>query len=320
LGIVLAVVFVMATGGLSQVTPATSTSKKIKPHWSKDACASCHTMVNGKVQPIALNAIDQKCLSCHDGQSASAEMHPIGHLQNKEDYDLPQGWPLVEGRLGCITCHDVRQGCDAAVAAPSFNTAFLRRPRTAAGDDREWVVTTDFCNGCHRADRAGKFNPHVMLVAGSSGNQIVEQRCLFCHQNVPNPQAMQRTGRSDLRGDQVVLCKSCHHTHKEIFKGGHVGTKLPPERLAYMRAREIVGLLDSPSADLVNQLKADNQQPTRLVPAADGTIICSTCHNPHEQGVFNPESVLAYRAMRATGNRTISPVHNPTFCRHCHSL
>ena len=68
--------------------------------------------------------------------------------------------------------------------------------------------------------------------------------------------------------------------------------------LVYMRARELTGLIDAPSNDLIAQLKADNARPTLMVPDADGRIVCTTCHNPHQQGVFRPGCVLADRALQ----------------------
>ena len=50
---------------------------------------------------------------------------------------------------------------------------------------------------------------------------------------------------------------------------------------------------------LLKELKDSGAKPTRLVPNRDGTITCTTCHNPHQYGLFPADSPLAYQAIRS---------------------
>jgi hypothetical protein len=284
---------------------ATETSPSAAdPHWSKDACGTCH---GSKVGPIAATVVTALCLSCHDGVHATDEAHPVGRLMSASVVD--PGWPTVSGTVQCFTCHDVKQQCDATVDRPQDNASFLRQ----AADG-----TTTFCANCHRDSKIAKFNPHMMLQADR--HTPIEPRCDVCHDKPMDTSAMTRSGDASLRADQVTLCRSCHPHHKDISPMGHVLTVIPPEMLAYMRAREITGLLEMPSQDLIKQLQTDHAKPTLMVPNSLGQVVCSTCHNPHEQGTFAPDSVLSDRSLRLIKGHLMTPTRGELFCRHCHSV
>jgi len=283
------------------------------PHWQVDACQSCHKMAGNKPQAIAVGDVDHLCLKCHDGQHASAEVHPIARRLEPGGVAPPTTWPLVEGRLSCITCHDVRAACKVTPDMTPDDSMFLRGHEDAGPN----AAGRDFCQNCHKYDGAKRFNPHLML---DSHKQVIEDRCLFCHEKIPDRNTMSRTGNSQLRFPQVVLCKSCHPNHKEILKGGHLNLKATAEIAAYMRAREIIGLVGPPSEDLVNQLKAQKARPTRMYLEPDGGVTCATCHNPHPEGLFPVGSVLYYRTMHVMDGHPVSPVHSQEFCRNCHKL
>lgn len=288
------------------------------PHWQANGCNSCHRMAGTKPQPITAQDVDQLCLQCHDGQHAPAEVHPIARRVAAGPLALPAQWPLVEGRLSCLTCHDVRQACKTTPGTTPADPMFLRGHEKAdPSADPTAAPGNNFCQNCHQPDHAQRFDPHLML---DSRKQIIENRCLFCHERVPDRSAMTRTGRARLRVQQLVLCKSCHPHHKEILKGGHLDVKVKPDIAAYMRAREIVGLVGEPSEDLIAQLKAQNARPSHMYLEPDGGVTCATCHNPHPEGLFPPGSHLYYRTMHLLSGHPLSPVHDQSFCRNCHRL
>jgi hypothetical protein len=280
------------------------------PHWDKAQCGACHAG-QAKAQPIAGDKVDAVCLKCHDGRTAWAEVHPVGRRPPKEFSTPPRDWPLWDGRVGCVTCHDVKQAC--AFDQPSLvNTTMIRSFTGPAGEDRS------LCDACHTASQNPKFNPHLMMTAD---RKPIRERCLACHTEVLDATIKQRTGKPMLRGDdQLQLCRSCHPHHKEQFSPGHIGSPIKPEMLAFMRAREAVGLTAPPGKELVEQLKAQNAKPTLLLPASDGTIVCSTCHNPHQAGLFTPGTSMAYRPMRLIDSKIVSPVRGENWCNHCHNL
>jgi len=122
---------------------------------------------------------------------------------------------------------------------------------------------------------------------------INRHKCLFCHAHAEKRTTRVRSGNPDLRTDQVRLCRSCHPTHVDYFKPGHVGIRVPAEMMARM----------SP----------------RLRLTRDRRIVCTTCHSPHEQGVFSSRSVMSYNTMERTGARGVTtPTRRHPPCSDCH--
>jgi predicted CXXCH cytochrome family protein len=289
-------------------------TRAVDPHWNAGRCGDCHAVREGKVEAIPAAKVDGVCLRCHDGRAASAEAHPVGRAAPAtRPIPAPSGWPLNEGRLSCVTCHEMRAACAVDAARPIEETKLLRKGTAGA-------EATSICERCHVAADYPRYNPHVMLTAGARG--VIEEKCIACHSAMPDRASKARTGQSLLRGgDEVSLCRACHDKrHKDQFNPGHLGAKVKPEMLAFMRAREVVGLMTAPGGDLLAQLKAAGAKPTLIGLAADGTIACSTCHNPHQAGVFTAGTPLAFRPMRVVGDRAISPVHGEQWCNHCHDL
>jgi hypothetical protein len=79
--------------------------------------------------------------------------------------------------------------------------------------------------------------------------------------------------------------------------------------------------LNSPSEQQLDSIIADGNKPTRMVLGSEGQMLCSTCHNVHQQGLFARSSALDYLSMPFDKQgRLISPVRDPSFCRNCHSM
>jgi hypothetical protein len=204
----------------------------------------------------------------------------------------------------------MRQACAVEAARTLGNAKLLRRGPV------DWP-RVPFCERCHAAVEYPKYNPHLMLTAERG---VIAERCLACHSEMPDRASKTRTGQALLRAGEATVCRSCHAKHKDQFNPGHMGARVKPEMLAFMRAREVVGLAAPPGPELVAQLKAAGAKPSLMGLAADGSITCSTCHNPHQAGVFTAGTPLAFRPMRVVGERAISPVHGEQWCNHCHEL
>lgn len=281
------------------------------PHWDKNACNQCHVVRDNKTLPIAPQKVDALCIRCHNGRAASAEAHPIGRPIGKDHPAPPPNFPLLDSKITCLTCHDIKQGCKADIERPTdFASTMLREVKVGE-------VTKSICQGCHTPQQFPRNNPHLMLTAD---RKPIEERCLTCHTETPDASIKERTGDAKLRASQLLVCRSCHPHHKEPFNPGHVGQKIKPEVLALMRARELIGLAGPPSTELVAQMTKENAQPTLMLPAPDGTIVCTTCHNPHQAGLFAAGTSLAYRGMRILDTKTVSPVRGEQWCNHCHNM
>jgi len=286
--------------------------RAVNPHWKPEACASCHTQLAGQITPIPRQRIEPLCVSCHDGDRAREEPHPVGRRFDLQASMTRPNWPLVGNRVTCITCHDIRLQCDPNAQRPPANGAFLRGREHAAQNQ-------PFCANCHRPDAYPKYNPHAMLLPGTE-DRIDRQKCLFCHTTVPDHNEDQRTGNPQLRKPELQICLSCHRQHVDPYSRGHIGAQVPDAMQAYMRARELLGLTKPPSPQLLAQLQSEHARPTRLALDREARINCSTCHNPHEYGTFPASSVLSYRGIRIIDGRTLSPVRGDQWCKHCHDF
>jgi hypothetical protein len=274
------------------------------PHWNKDGCGTCH---QGKPGPVTTGTITASCLKCHDGQHASDEAHPVGRTMKATMVD--PGWPTLNGSVQCLTCHNIKMQCDTNALRTEDNSSFLR-----SGTNPQ----TPFCDNCHRDLKVTRLNPHLMIDADT--HKPITKSCDLCHEKPMDPTITMRTGNSLLRADQAVLCKSCHPHHKDISPTGHVGTAIPESMLVYMRARELTGLLDSPSPDLIDELTAKHARPQKMVGDANDRIVCTTCHNPHQQGVFASDCDLADRSLRLVKGHLITSTRSELFCRKCHKV
>lgn len=287
--------------------PAAAPAKAINPHWRQDACDACHPMKDGKAQTIGFAESERICLSCHDGVRAEAEAHPVDRLLAGERF-LDPGWPLLEGKIVCQTCHDISLTL-AHGNAQSVQSDWLRPP-VGQGPDA-------FCASCHKPVQFSRVNPHRMM---TPEGQPVPADCLLCHTRPPDPRTMVRAGQWDLRADVMTLCRSCHFFHVDWFEPGHMGATVPPKILAHMRAKEIVGLTSRPSREMVARLQTENARPQKWALGAGDTLICTSCHNPHQKGVFPEGSELGDDAMEIEGDRVTSKILVPQMCLRCHNL
>lgn len=244
----------------------TPVTKAVNPHWRSDGCTHCHEEAGGKYAPVPAEAIDHICFKCHDGRRAHQEVHPVGRGFTNDQVVRPEGWPLVNDRLVCSTCHDIR-GLGHRPERPAANPAFLRGPI-----DRGLVA---FCSTCHvRSPTHRRYNPHVMV---DEQNRAIEARCGFCHESsMPAGTQAVRTGEARLKRDEMTICLSCHRSHVDYFDPGHIGARVP--------------------ARIAENMRTSGHG--RLPLAPDGRITCSTCHNPHQAGVFPPDSVLGAGGLR----------------------
>ena len=215
--------------------------------------------------PIPAEEVDQTCMRCHDGKRAHRELHPIGVTFNDEALRRPDDWPLLDGRVGCATCHHIGNACKHPSERPKVNTAFVR----------EWTPDEPlaFCAKCHiPTPNHARLNPHRML---SDAGKLEVNRCGICHLDAGQlANATQRTGDARLVGEELAICASCHTQHVDYFEPGHVGATVLAEFASRL------------SQDVRDQM-----------PMPGNVITCSTCHNPHQQGVFPDDSALSAGAM-----------------------
>lgn len=300
--------FLLCARRASTASPTTKPAV-VNPHWKAAACSECHDMSSGKASLIAVADTDAICLKCHDGKLASAEPHPTRRiLKPNDEFVKPDGWPVVDDQIRCVTCHDTQFACDLKTHSREMNKNLLR------GDPH--ASTESFCLNCHRQSAYQKLNPHLM-----AGNPSVsDPQCLVCHTKVLDRATTRPTGDQFLKSDQIAMCRDCHPRHRSTMTENHIGLHLSSEDLALMYARDTLGLASNPSKEYLASAAKAGARPAQLLPAKDDTITCSTCHNPHEAGVFKDDSQMSFAALQLDRQKMlVSPVRDKDWCRHCHA-
>jgi predicted CXXCH cytochrome family protein len=93
------------------------------PRIKKD-CAVCHVSEAGRTSRRLKKGPSQLCLDCHGDHAAQAG-HRVGMAPSMD----VNGLPLADGRMTCVTCHDMHTNTHGAL---------LRMP------------ARDLCQACHR--------------------------------------------------------------------------------------------------------------------------------------------------------------------------
>lgn len=266
------------------------------PHWRADRCTACHVADQGPPRAIESARVDQLCLSCHDGKKAMDEAHPIGRVAATAGTRVPAGWPLVEGRLGCLTCHDIRKHCDDPASRSSENPALIR--------DFDATNRLATCTQCHVSEQ-WRVNPHRRDVAGMSSPTA---SCGFCHTSTPMPAGDGWTFDAKLREDATKLCLNCHTMHADPAPHGHLGAVVADAMKQVMAQSERERGLDPASCE--------------LLPLNNGHVACSTCHNPH---AADAQPAELFRSPTAQIRSTAPPdvgkalrIEQMALCRYCH--
>jgi hypothetical protein len=284
------------------------------PHWVQTGCQLCHVGDPTGQTTVPRGEIDGICLRCHDGRRAHQEVHPVGRAFTTEQVRRPEGWPLVEGRLGCVTCHDIR-GLGHRIGRPPENPDFLRGP---------YQSLAAFCAVCHvNSSTQSRYNPHRML---KSDGKVDEGTCAFCHEG----DISKRIGENarigpDLKRDVISLCLGCHTQHLDWFDPGHVGRKAPAKIRAQMLAFESTPTGKPVDAAHLQEALRSEKRPQWLPLGPEDRVVCSTCHNPHQEGVFPEDSVLSRGGQSpavwsAPSGRKNLPLRGlgEEVCRECH--
>lgn len=270
------------------------------PHWRTDGCSHCHTLEHGRTRPLAREAVDALCLSCHDGVRASAEAHPVGRPADTAYTRVPAEWPLNSGRIGCLTCHDIRRHCDAP-RRPAVNPALVR------GFDARAPLNS--CTHCHIAE-TWRLNPHRMNGPGASSPTT---NCGFCHTH--STADATSAFSSSLRAPTTHLCLNCHTMHADPAPDGHLGVRPSAEMRAAMRAAEARHGGASAAA-------TPSDAEPQLLPLEAGQVSCATCHNPHppdaELGHYFRRPFARSRSTAPTDVSKALRVDHLDLCRHCH--
>jgi hypothetical protein len=228
-------------------------------HFSAKYCTECHVRTPRIASPAPLRFDgDFKVLCrCHYNSSQNY-IHPVDITPSEElKPRIPGELPLQNGEITCSTCHDIFIQCHDKPP----QKILLKEQKFLRGAPYE--KTNTLCFKCHDINQYRRYNPHKQLNAQT---QILEQKCLYCHTDIPDEK---QTTYEDAKliGNMEVVCVRCHTKEsKQPFHAQHL-RKPSPEVLK-----------------TIHQLR--KQQHIILPLSQDGRVTCATCHNPHEKGVI----------------------------------
>jgi hypothetical protein len=245
--------------------------EEINPHFTGKYCDFCHAKkpeIDGEKYLKYGGDLIQLC-SCHK-YTAGTYIHPVFIKPSAEKIEkIPGDYPLVEGKLSCITCHDMYKQCQENPDLQYLLNSKKQRKHKIdimflRGDNLQ--KRTDICFKCHNESKYKMLDPHNQMDAKG---KIIIDKCLYCHKQTPDvdTESFKDVG---LIGDLKVLCRRCHGDFSRHPAG--VDHFVVPSPKLYARMKIIEG-------EFGIVLPLDHE----------GKLTCATCHNPHERGVI-PEA------------------------------
>ena len=256
-------------------------------HYTGKYCTECHEQVprNGD-NFLKYGGNNKQLCSCHY-KATRRDIHPADIEPSKEiKARMTDDFPIRNGKIVCITCHDVSVQCRDSKTDDMFTERqmFLR--------GAPYRKKINFCFKCHNKANFMKQNPHNQL---SDKGDIVESKCLYCHTEKPDEKT-ESYEQVKLIGNLKMLCVGCHSiAAKQSLHTRH---------------------LRSPSAEVLASMKQMEAELGIILPLnEDGKITCVTCHNPHEKGVISTERV---------GGKGAGEIHrhrlSGNMCIKCHQM
>ncbi len=255
-------------------------------------CTACHTSAAGHDLQFE-GDVTQLCESCHDSRRAGREVHPVNLAPSAAVGErIPPEFPLKNGWVTCLTCHDVRPDC---VGRPSDAKPAYRLLRG-------WQTSEPlaFCSHCHASENFRPFNAHDQMDA----NRARTDTCVWCHSDIPDVNAYRDEAASfTLRDRSSRVCANCHPMSEGHPTHAHVGTTPSAEFIWHISAYELQPKLRLPFEQRLRYATAAKRTPRAIPFDENGRIACYTCHNPHEKGLLpdaNPRSLGAEPKQAAT--------------------
>jgi hypothetical protein len=263
-------------------------------HFTGDYCEECHIErpEAGQEKNLKYGNDYSRTCRCH-GYTPGTYIHPVYIKPSEEKMEkIPDDFPLSDGEISCITCHDVYLQCQNKIVLKLFNKRFLR--------GGPYLHRTDICYNCHDRDEYEMLDPHNQL--DEYGN-IIEKKCLYCHLEKPDEKlaTFKRSSSGQkvkLIGQLEQLCLRCHP-----LKG----------RLHPINANH----LQRPSPRTLANIRESERKYGVILPLNyRGEVTCATCHNPHERGVL-PRMKASAKGASEKYRLRLSGMTGE-ICRACH--
>lgn len=262
----------------------------INPHFTGKHCEECHVSApqpGDKNLKLKFGGDDiAMCNSCHEKENVKGELHPVGIAPSVgEAVTIPKELPLYDGKVTCRTCHDVYLQCQAEPAAQFENINFLW--------GAPYKKVTEFCFRCHNRDVYAKTNPHEQV--DDEGN-VDEKQCLYCHESLPDPDAVTDITGVNFKTKQSTFCAACHGEEETLH----------PAKANHMH---------KPSEEMLAAIEASEEKYNVILPLFEEHVFCGTCHNPHDKGIIQREAA----AKGAEAEYKLRLDRSKDMCVACHS-
>ena len=266
----------------TQVAPPSEKARN--PHYQVGQCGACHP--DGKPPGLTHKNMDDLCIECHSGEKRRIEVHPTGIKARQGVVQrVPPEFPLLQDKLSCATCHDVRHQCSEDPTERERNPLFLR-----GGPYKDpWLI----CFRCHESDLYEIFNPHDQL---DEKSETREDTCQYCHE----PADPSKKEEVPVGPPFVDICRSCHRVTAHPAGKNHL--RRPPPKMMSFLQRNV------------------RQNKLYLPLNARDEVYCSTCHNPHEKGVVQEDDIKSQGAEGDHSKEYRVRARPPDLCLTCHDL
>ena len=266
------------------VRPGKPATMPTEFHYTGKYCKECHaqTPKKGGERFLKFGGDYNLLCRCHL-KTPDSYIHPTGIKPSDEKKTkIPSDLPLEDGKVTCLTCHDLYRQCQEQ----TFDKISLR--------GLPYRKATDFCFKCHDQKSYVQLDPHEQL---DKKGDIVTDKCLYCHTEKPD-ENLAYPKDPKLIGDLEILCVRCHF---------HLARQMQSAEFSHMTR---------PTAKTIATMKKMEEELRVVLPLdAEGKTTCATCHNPHEKGVISAESPAATGA----GSKYRLRLPEPP-CIACHDM
>lgn len=273
------------------------------PHWNARGCAACHKAKPSKKNlKLRTNDVKVMCGNCHDKLSHDSFFHPTEIAPSKSKKKrmsnsfkkFLSSKAFSNGKLNCLTCHDVVKQCyTSKFKEKGNNHEFFR--------DGPYTSRTALCFNCHDKKKYKRFNPHAQV---SRSGKVYKATCLMCHKNSKNlfNNAPLSKQEFNVGKDWKNMCTGCHPW--KPHPGGELsfGKKVPNHLVV-------------PSKYTLKTMKTMVKKKNLYFPLEPhtGKVYCGTCHNVHETGVLK-------QRIKQKGSKSKFRLREKNMCKNCHDL
>jgi hypothetical protein len=231
----------------------------LNPHRRRTLCFACHA--DGKSGPLRSADAVVLCQRCHGSGEIPGMSHPMTKVP--AGYTIPQGWPLTDGALTCLTCHVPGHAPGAVAGRPDEAAGAPHLLRGGVAGER-----TAVCFRCHAREQWAGRNPHQEAAQRKTG-------CTFCHAKQP-VWGQDHADTVSFVADINILCLACHDRLDHPGNIRHTvsltaAMPAPPELLPLGAGRRI-------TCATCHNPHIDPPVGHRLRGAKEPTAFCLRCH------------------------------------------